>query len=57
MGLSAMVSDLMQRVREFFKPYTLEDYIKDNEPRSIEEVEALERSWLRTVAPQAWPKF
>jgi len=32
MGLSKMLSDLMQRVRDMFKPYTLEDFMEDAQP-------------------------
>lgn len=41
--------ELIERVREllFLKPYTFEDYIRDANPQSHEELERLERNWGR----------
>lgn len=40
---------LMERVREllFLKPYTLQDYIRDANPQTREELEKIERNWGR----------
>jgi len=35
----------MQRVAELFKPYTLEDFIKDGSPQDYADVQRLERIW------------
>jgi hypothetical protein len=40
-----MLSDLMQRVREIFKPYTLDQFIKDGNPQDHKDVERLEKIW------------
>lgn len=39
--------ELMNRVREllFLKPYTFEDFVKDANPQSTQELELLERNW------------
>lgn len=43
-----MLSELLSRVREVFQPYTFEDFIKDSNPQSMEELEHLENVWNRT---------
>ena len=43
-----MLSELLARVREVFEPYTFEDFIKDSNPQSMEELEHLENVWNRT---------
>lgn len=43
-----MLSELMSRVREVFKPYTFEDFVKDSNPQTREELEHLENVWNRT---------
>ncbi len=45
MGLSKMLSNLMQRVRDMFKPYTLEDFIEDSQPMDYKDIQRLERVW------------
>ena len=45
--MSTMLSELMNRVREMFKPYTFEDYVKDANPQSWSELKELERNWFR----------
>ena len=40
-----MLSDLMKRVVDFFKPYTLDQFIEDNEPQTDEDVLRLEKQW------------
>jgi hypothetical protein len=45
MGLSKMLSDLMQRVRDMFKPYTLEDFMEDAQPVDHKDVQRLEKIW------------
>lgn len=43
-----MLSELLARVREVFEPYTFEDFIKDSNPQSVEELQHLENVWSRT---------
>ena len=43
-----MLSELLSRVREVFQPYTFEDFIKDSNPQSGEELQHLENVWNRT---------
>jgi hypothetical protein len=40
-----MLSNLMQRVRDMFKPYTLEDFIEDSQPMDYKDIQRLERVW------------
>lgn len=42
-----MLSDLMQRVRDVLKPYTFEDFVIDSDPKTIHELEQLEKTWSR----------
>lgn len=52
-----MLSNLMQRVRDFFSPYSFEDYVADNKPQTREDYQELERTWLQQVGANSWPKF
>jgi hypothetical protein len=45
MGLLKMLSNLMQRVRDMFKPYTLEDFIQDADPKDHKDLQRLEKVW------------
>ena len=45
MGLLKMLSNLMQRVRDMFKPYTLEDFIVDADPKDYKDIQRLESGW------------
>lgn len=40
-----MLSELMQRVQSMFKPYTLEDFMKDASPQDHKDVQRLEKVW------------
>ena len=40
-----MLSDLMQRVQEMFKPYTMEDFISDANPVDHKDLQRLEKVW------------
>lgn len=42
-----MLSDLMQRLKDVFKPYTFADYVNDANPQSWSELKELERNWNR----------
>ena len=44
-GLSKMLSELMKRVKELFKPYTLDEFIKDGNPQDHGDVQRLEKIW------------
>ena len=35
----------MQRVRDMFKPYTLEDFIHDADPKDHKDLQRLEKVW------------
>ena len=43
MVLLKMLSDLMQRVRDMLKPYTLEDFITDGDPKDHKDIQRLEK--------------
>lgn len=45
MVLLKMLSDLMQRVRLMFKPYTLEDFISEADPKDYKDLQRLEAVW------------
>ena len=45
MDLSKMLSNLMQRVRDIFKPYTIDQFIADANPQDYRDVERLEKIW------------
>jgi hypothetical protein len=45
MVLLKMLSNLMQRVRDMFKPYTLEDFIHDAQPVDHKDLQRLEKVW------------
>lgn len=45
MVLSKMLSNLMQRVRDMFKPYTLEDFISEADPKDHKDIQRLEKVW------------
>lgn len=40
-----MLSELMKRVKELFKPYTLDEFIKDGNPQDHGDVQRLEKIW------------
>ena len=45
MALLKMLSNLMQRLQDIFKPYTLDEFIKDGNPQDHADVQRLERIW------------
>ena len=45
MVLLKMLSNLMQRVRDVFKPYTLEDFISEADPKDHKDIQRLEKVW------------
>ena len=45
MGLLKMLSSLMQRLQDMFKPYTLEDFISDADPKDHKDIQRLEAVW------------
>ncbi len=47
MGLSTMLNKLWHSLQQLFKPYDLEDYIKDCDPKDIMELESRMRNWER----------
>lgn len=40
-----MLSNLMQRVKDVFKPYTLEDFISESDPKDHKDLQRLEKVW------------
>lgn len=44
-----MLKELYARARDFFKPYTFEDYVKEQNPTSIHELENLEKQFNTLV--------
>jgi hypothetical protein len=40
-----MLSNLMQRLQDMLKPYTLEDFIEDSDPKDYKDIQRLEEQW------------
>jgi len=40
-----MLSELMQRVSDLFKPYTMDDFMNDGNPQDYADVQRLEKAW------------
>lgn len=47
MGLLIMLSELLRNLKSLFKPYDLEDYIRDCDPKDSMELESRMRNWER----------
>ena len=45
MDLLKMLSNFMQRLQDMFKPYTLEDFISDADPKDYKDIQRLEKVW------------
>lgn len=45
MVLLKMLNNLMLRVKDMFKPYTLEDFMQDAQPVDHKDVQRLEKVW------------
>ena len=45
MVLLKMLSNLIQRAKDMFKPYTLEDFISDADPKDYKDIQRLESVW------------
>ena len=45
MVLSKMLSNLLQRLQDILKPYTLEDFIEDSDPKDYKDIQRLEKVW------------
>jgi len=43
--LLKMLSNLLQRLQDIFKPYTLENFIEDSNPVDHKDIERLEQVW------------
>jgi hypothetical protein len=43
-----MLSKLMERLQDVFRPYTFEDFVVDANPQTWSELKELERTWHRT---------
>ncbi len=54
MALS-LVSELWRRVEEYFsQPYSLHKFIEDHEPKSMADIEYLEKIWYHQTDPRTW---
>ena len=42
-----MLSELMKKLQDVFRPYTFEDFIKDQNPQTWSQLKELERTWHR----------
>ena len=42
-----MLSELMERIKDVFRTYTFEDYVRDANPQTWSELKELERNWFR----------
>jgi hypothetical protein len=40
-----MLNNLMQRLQDILKPYTLEDFIEDSDPKDYKDIQRLEKVW------------
>lgn len=40
-----MLSDLVQRIQEMFKPYTIDEFMNDAKPVDHKDVQRLEKIW------------
>jgi|MGYP000203044422 hypothetical protein len=40
-----MLSNLMKRAKDMFKPYTLEDFISEADPKDYKDIQRLEAVW------------
>jgi hypothetical protein len=40
-----MLSDLMQRIQDLFKPYTIDEFMNDAKPVDHKDVQRLEKIW------------
>ena len=45
MDLLKMLSKLVQRLQDVLKPYTLEDFIEDSDPKDYKDIQRLEEQW------------
>jgi len=46
-GLLKMLSDLLAQLQKALKPYSFEDFVRDNNPQNWSELKELERTWFR----------
>lgn len=54
MDLLKMLSDLMKRVQDFFKPYTLDQFIADHNPVDHKDIQRLEQVWQHYQSGRAY---
>jgi hypothetical protein len=40
-----MLSNVLKRLQDIFKPYTLENFIEDSNPKDYKDIERLEKIW------------
>jgi hypothetical protein len=53
-GLLKMLSDLMRRIQDFFKPYTLDQFIEEHNPQDYADVQRLEQVWQHYQSSRAF---
>lgn len=49
-----MLSDLIKRVQDFFKPYTLDQFISEHNPQDYADVQRLEQVWQHYQSSRAF---
>jgi hypothetical protein len=49
-----MLSEIWKNLQSILKPYSLEDFIKDHNPQTHQEVEYLERMWSTQRTKGYW---
>lgn len=42
-----MLSELIKKLQDVFKPYTFEEFIQEQNPQTWSELKELERTWYR----------
>ena len=54
MDLSKMLNELWRNLQSWFKPYSLEDFIRDYDPKDHHDLEQAERLWARYKDQSFW---
>ncbi len=56
--MQKQLKELYARAKDFFKPYTFEDYVKEHSPKDTYELEHLEKQFNKLVSNYLiQPKF
>ena len=54
MGLSKMLNELWLNLQHLFRPYSLEDFINDYQPKDHQDLERAERLWQQHKDQNFW---